>query len=107
VGGKLFKQDNYNDAIDSYTKALEFDPAYSSAYFNRSLCYALQDDYELASRDAFMVMKLEPNSFDAPYVMGVISENKQDFEAALKWYDDSISKNPRYSPAVERRRMLH
>jgi len=106
LGGKLFEQNNFDDAIDSYTKALELDPTYSSAYFNRSLCYAIKGNYELASRDALMVMKLEPNSFDAPYVMGIISENKQDFETALKWYDESINKNPSYSPAIERRRNL-
>jgi len=106
LGRKLFEQSNFDDAIDSYTKAIELDPTYSSAYFNRSLCYAIKGNYELASRDALMVMKLEPNSFDAPYVMGIISEYKEDFETALKWYDESIKKNPNYSPAVEARGKL-
>jgi len=105
-GRKLLEQNNFDDAIDSYTKAIELDPTYSSAYFNRSLCYAIKGNYELASRDALMVMKLEPNSFDAPYVMGIISEYKEDFEAALKWYDESINKNPSYSSAIVRRRNL-
>ena len=106
LGGKLFEQNNFDDAIDSYTKAIELDPTYSSAYFNRSLCYAIEDNYELASRDLLMVMKLEPNSFDAPYAMGLISEYKQDFKTALKWYDESIKKNPNYSPAIEKRKKL-
>jgi len=106
LGGKLFNDHKYNDAIDSYTKAIKLDPTYSSAYFNRSLCFAEKGEYEKASRDLLMVIKFEPNSFDAPYIMGVISEKKQDFETALKWYDKSIKKNPNYSPAVEARGKL-
>jgi len=106
LGGKLFNDDKYNDAIDSYTKAIKLDPTYSSAYFNRSLCFAQKREYEKASRDLLMVMKFEPNSFDAPYVMGLISERKEDFETALKWYDESIKKNPNYSRAIEVRGKL-
>ena len=100
--GKAFEESKFEEAIDLYTKALKEDPKYASAYFNRSLSYALMNRYEEASRDAETVMNIEPDSCDAPYVMGIISEYQSDFKGAKEWYEAALAKNPNYEQAKTR-----
>ena len=100
--GVLFEENKFDEAIEFYTKAIEVDPGYSSAYFNRALSYAIINRYEDATRDAEKVMDIEPDSFDAPYVMGIIAEYQKDYEGAKEWYQKVLSKNPNYEQAKAR-----
>lgn len=101
-GGKLFEENKFDDAIERYTKAIEKDPDYASAYFNRALAFAILNKYENATKDANKVLSLEPDSCDAPYVMGIISEYKQDYTGAAEWYEKSLKANPNYEQAKAR-----
>jgi len=106
IGNIFFEQGKHDLAIQCYTRATEEDPAYSSAYFNRTLSYAISSMYDLAAKDAITVMKIEPDSHDGPYVMGVICEYTHNLKAASEWYKMSLKRNPDYSPARERLRGL-
>jgi len=97
--GKLFDQEKFNDAVELYTKAIEIDPEYSSAYFNRALTYTELGEYEKALRDIDIVLKFEPNAFDAYYLMGRIAELQHDYEGAKEWFEKALSINPNYAPA--------
>lgn len=100
--GAAFEENRFEDSIDLYSKAIELDPNYSSAYFNRALSYAIVNKYEEAERDAETVMDIEPDSYDAPYVMGIVAEYQQDFQGAKEWYERSLAKNPKYEQAKAR-----
>ncbi len=104
--GKAFEQNDFEKAIILYTKAINADPNYSSAYFNRALSYAIVNKYLEATRDAEKVLDLEPNSHDAPYVMGIISEYQHDYKGAKEWYEKALSRNPNYEQAKARLEQL-
>ncbi len=104
--GGLFEENKFEEAIDIYTQAINIDPKYSSAYFNRALSYAIINKYAEAERDVEIVMKNEPDSYDAPYVMGIISEYQHDYEGAKEWYEKSLKKNPGYEQAKGRLEQL-
>lgn len=106
IGGTLFEQNRHEEAIASYTRAIEEDREYGSAYYNRALSYALLDRYQEAAKDARIVLQLEPDSHDGPYVLGVICEYQHDYRGAAEWYEASLSKNPDYPAAKERLRNL-
>lgn len=105
-GGTFFEENKFEEAIDYYSKAINEDPKYSSAYFNRALSFAIINKYQEATRDAEKVLEIEPESYDAPYVMGIISEYQQDFEGAKEWYQKALSKNPKYEQARSRLEQL-
>jgi AAA+ superfamily predicted ATPase len=44
-------------------------------------------------------MRAEPNSYDAPYVLGIIHEYQNDLQGAKEWYEESLKKNPNYEQA--------
>ncbi len=104
--GKAFEENKFEDAIEFYTKAIEEDGEYGSAYFNRALSYAIMNKYTEATRDAEKVMDMEPDSCDAPYVMGIISEYQHDYVGAREWYEKALSKNPSYEQARARLEQL-
>lgn len=98
----LFEANKFDEAIELYTEALKEDADYGSAYFNRALSYAILSKYDLAVKDAEKVMELEPESADAPYVMGVVNEYQHDYDAAAEWYGKSLKNNPNYAQAKGR-----
>ncbi|MEM3781913.1 MAG: AAA family ATPase [Candidatus Micrarchaeaceae archaeon] len=104
--GRFFEENRFEEAIDLYSQAIKLDPIYSSAYFNRALSYAMVSRYDNARLDAERVMELEPDSFDAPYVMGLINEYEGKIEDARKWYEKSLNINPNYQPAKVRLEQL-
>ncbi len=105
-GGKAFEENKFDEAIEWYSKAIEADPKYASAYFNRALSYAILNKYTEATRDADAVMDMEPDSYDAPYVMGIISEYQHDYQGAKEWYEKAIGRNPGYEQAKARLEQL-
>jgi SpoVK/Ycf46/Vps4 family AAA+-type ATPase len=100
--GTLFENNEFEEAIELYSKAIKQDPEYASAYFNRALAYAIINKYEDALRDAEKVLELEPDSHDAPYIMGIIAEYQKDYQGAKEWYEKALSKNPDYEQAKTR-----
>lgn len=100
--GALFEENKFEEAIDGYSQAIKLDRNYASAYFNRALAFAIINRYEEATADAQMVMKIEPESYDAPYVMGIIEEYKKNYTSAKAWYEKSLAKNPKYEQAKAR-----
>ncbi len=104
--GKAFESNDFEKSIVLYTKSIDADPNYASAYFNRALSYAIISKYKEATRDAEKVLALEPNSYDAPYVMGIISEYQQDYPGAKEWYELALKRNPGYEQASARLEQL-
>ncbi len=104
--GAQFEENKFEESIKLYSEAIMEDPLYSSAYFNRALAYAILNKYEEATRDAEKVLDIEPDSYDAPYVMGIIAEYQNDFQGAKEWYEKSLAKNPNYEQAKARLEQL-
>ncbi len=104
--GTLFEENKFDEAIEAYGQAIAEDPNYASAYFNRALAYAILNKYADATRDAEKVLDIEPDSYDAPYVMGIIAEYQNDFQGAKEWYEKALSRNPKYEQARSRLEQL-
>ena len=105
-GNELFEDDKFDDAIEQYNKALEIDPNYADAYFNKALTERIQKKYADAKRDLEKVITLQPDSADAALLVGDILESNKDYEGAKNWYNKSLSINPNYSEAKERLKNL-
>ena len=83
---ELFKQKKYEEAIEEYTKVLEFDPANkkfnSLILANRALCYQKLNKHKEALRDSNLSVKLNPY-----YARGYVKRGNVYME--LKMYDDA------------------
>jgi DnaJ family protein C protein 7 len=60
-GNLLYHMKNYQQAIDLYTEAIRLCPESSVYYGNRSACYMVLNQYELALKDARRAVGLDSN----------------------------------------------
>ena len=83
---EIFKQKKYEEAIEEYTKVLEFDPTnkkfQSLILANRALCYQKLNKHKEALHDSNLSIKLNPY-----YARGYVKRGNVYME--LKMYDDA------------------
>jgi tetratricopeptide (TPR) repeat protein len=92
----------YNPAISDFTKAIELNPDYSNAYFDRGDSYALIGDYRSAESDRSYARKLRASEPDESEY-STISKYDQDIEK----YTNIIKQNPNDADAYFRRGMAY
>jgi len=101
-GNSLFEESKFEEALKEFTAAIEIDNKYSDAYFNRALTNRMLKNYDGAKRDLDFVMELQPDSADAPLLIGDIAEANDDYIGARYWYEKSLKINPDYTEAKTR-----
>ncbi len=84
----------YEKAIRECQQALEIDPAYAAAYYDRGLAYASLQQYEAAIADFDQVIALDPQHADAYYNRGLVYARQNAWEQALADYDQAITLHP-------------
>ena len=65
-GAEFAKQSRYEEAIISYSRAIEINPKFTEAYYGRGLAYGRKGDYDKAIADFTSVMIFDPG-FAAVY----------------------------------------
>ncbi|MEJ5311057.1 MAG: tetratricopeptide repeat protein [Anaerolineae bacterium] len=84
----------YDKAILEYNKALELDPAYVPAYYDRGLAFAQRQQYAQAIADFSQVLALNPQHADAYYNRGLVYARQNAFAEALADYDQALALHP-------------
>jgi tetratricopeptide (TPR) repeat protein len=56
---------DYQNAIRSYDRAIEINPNYADAYYNRGLAYKNLKDYQNAIRSYDRAIEIDPNYANA------------------------------------------
>lgn len=95
--------ENYPSAIDDYTQAIEFNPQYASAYWQRALTYGAQGNYQEALADFDSSINLNPDYRSqlpsdsgysgAYYTRGNIYRNDGNYELAIVDYTQALELN--------------
>jgi SpoVK/Ycf46/Vps4 family AAA+-type ATPase len=101
-GNARFQEGNYGEAIKEYEEAIKLKKDYADAYFNKALTEYASDNVFDAREDLEKVMEIQPNSHDAPFVMGDIAEKRGDRIGARYWYERSLANNPRFEEAKKK-----
>lgn len=71
TGNQYFKDHQYTQAIEAFSKAIEDEPDFSVAYYNRGLVYYDLELYYKAIVDFDMAIMLTPDDRDAYYARGL------------------------------------
>jgi tetratricopeptide (TPR) repeat protein len=71
----FYYEDNYEEAVRYYSKAIEINPSYDQAWCNRALAYEYLDDYDKAREDYLQCLKINPNYENA--IKGLNNLDKQ------------------------------
>ena len=97
------KKDN-NKAIADYNKALEINPNYELAFYNRGSALVAEKKYDKAIADYNKVIELKPYYIDSAYTArGNVWKAKKKYDKAIDDYNQAIKINPDLANAYYRR----
>ncbi|HOZ70556.1 MAG TPA: tetratricopeptide repeat protein [Chitinophagaceae bacterium] len=98
-GDEKFKKNDFTGAIQDFTKAIELNPNFSNAYFNRALSRNKLQDFPGAISDYTKAIEINPEFDAAYYNRGNIYRSNKDFALAILDYNAAIkidSDKPKY-----------
>jgi tetratricopeptide (TPR) repeat protein len=78
----------YERAVDLFTRAIELDPLFTSAYYQRGVLYWREiQNYHHAIRDLTRVLELDPEWTEALFNRALAYQSRGDFEQAIADYE--------------------
>lgn len=83
-------------AIASFSEALNFDPGYTNASFERGFLYYKLRKYDEAAKDYSAVVAKEPEYYQAWYNLGLAHADSDHSEQAIEEFNRAIAINPDY-----------
>jgi len=93
-GNSLMSGKNYAAAIDSYTKAIEFDSTNPVYYSNRAAAYSSKGDHLLAVGDAEKAIEVDPSYVKAYHRLGHAHYSLGDFKEAAASFKRGLNIEP-------------
>ena len=87
-------------AIQDYDKAIELDPALSSAFVNRGTSKMALRQHEAAIQDYDKAIEMDPRLVEAIHNRGVSKMALGQHEAAIQDYNRVLELNPSHSGAI-------
>ena len=78
----------YQSAVDCFTRAIELDPRFVNAYYQRGILYWREiQNYHHAIRDMTRVLGLDPDWTEALFIRALAYQARGDFEQAIADYE--------------------
>lgn len=96
----------YEQAIDSYTRALHHAPDNVEAFLGRAWAHVTRQSYELAIRDFRQAISLSPDFANAHYGLGWAYEQNEQTALAIGEYGETIRLSPGHTNAAFSRGIL-
>ncbi|MGD1993717.1 MAG: tetratricopeptide repeat protein [Anaerolineae bacterium] len=91
-GNRLMSTEEYRQALEDYTRALEFDPAFIQALYDRGRLYWREfADAARAVRDLSRVMELDPERADAHFNRALARQLTNDVAGAIADFEHYLS----------------
>ncbi len=106
-GRRASKEGCKQDAIQEYTKAIEMDPSYASAYNSRGILYKELGDHQKALEDYNKAIELNSDYAAAYLNRGNLFYHLGDTQKALEDYNRAIELNSEYVLAYNNRGNLY
>ena len=94
-----FTNQEWQNCINFYTRALSMKPGHAILYSNRAICEIQLKNFESALKDAECAIRLNPKNVEFYQILSEALMGLQSFEAALKTCNEGLKLNPR-EPAL-------
>jgi tetratricopeptide (TPR) repeat protein len=85
-----FGRKEYDKTIADYTKAIQIDPNFATAYFNRASAYGMKSEYDKAIADYTKAIELNPGITGAYNNRGIAYLDKDDYDRAMADFNQQI-----------------
>jgi parallel beta-helix repeat protein len=103
LGDSLAGAGRYPEALASYERALEMDPAIAAAWDGKGDALTMTGSYEKAARSYDRALSIDPLSSETWYHKGNALAMLLRFEEALGCYDEAVRIDPAFAEAWNRK----
>ncbi|OIO41231.1 hypothetical protein AUJ10_01155 [Candidatus Pacearchaeota archaeon CG1_02_31_27] len=93
--------------IEAYNRAIEINPYFTRAYFNRGIIYYNLNNYEKAIDDLTKVLKFESENIRAYYFRGLAYNYLGKYKNAIDDLNKAIELNPVFLEAYDKRGLIY
>ncbi|CAG2162769.1 unnamed protein product [Oppiella nova] len=83
-GNKYYLNHKYEEAINSYTRAIVRNPSVPTFFTNRALCYLKLQQWEQSYQDCRRALEMEPNLIKGHFFLGQSLLEMDHFDDAIK-----------------------
>ena len=87
AGLQYVENSDYQNAVISFQKAIEYDPGFIDAYYNIGGLYEYAGDFETALRAYFEVVALDPKDYDTIFRMADLYQKVGMLDEALEYIE--------------------
>ena len=102
------RQGDLKAAVESYTKAIEFDPQYTEAYYERAMMHRAIGDHAAAIADFTKVIEVGSEDLQRPYYeRGMSQVENGNYDAAIADFTKVIELDNYSAEAYYRRGLAH
>lgn len=98
-GVGFFKEERWNEALESYSAAITIDPESISAYSNRAATWIKKGNLDAALADYRRVLQMAPTHFDAYLSISWIYAQRQQWDSGVELWSELIKIEPRNGKA--------
>lgn len=98
-GVECMRQRRWDQAVTAFTRAIENNPQFYSAYYNLGLVYTQLGDSELAKDAYLQTLVIKPEHVQARYNLALLYFQGRDLPSAAALATDLVRRNPRYAVA--------
>lgn len=99
----LAREGKFNEAVDGYTHALEFNTSSEQAYYNRGFVRMKLGNLEQAIADFTRALNINPTFFEAFFHRGMAYAHQDNFQAAFSDFNQALKINRHSSQAYYQR----
>lgn len=92
---QYYEFDDYNKAIELFTKAIENNQELANSYLLRGASKIVSGQYAGATADLEASIAIDSNNYKAYYYYGRFYFTQGFFQTSIKYYDKAIMKNPK------------
>jgi superkiller protein 3 len=95
--GLLYTQQGAEErSIESFKKAIEFDPKFGKGHASLAIAYGNFGDTDLAIQEFKKAIEIHPRYPDLHYNLGLAYFDQGEYENAIEEFDKALFYNPRY-----------
>jgi tetratricopeptide (TPR) repeat protein len=92
---------NLKSATNSYTRAIELNPTYAEAFYNRGYAYFLAKKFGQAAADFQEVTRLNPRDRRPYFMLGSMYEFSRDYSKAAIFYQKALRVDSTFADAAK------
>ena len=95
LGNLYFDAEQFNEAIEAYSRVLEIDPKNADVRTDMGIMYRKKRDYDRAIAEFKKAAEVDPRHVNSRYNLGIVLlHDKQDIKGAIKAWEDYLRVEP-------------